>query len=80
MESINDRIAQCVKDSGLTKTAFAAKINVSQGFISNLCIGEKVPSDRTIADICREFMFLRYGSVPEKGKCILNSPKMRNLI
>ena len=55
MESINDRIAKCVKDSGLTKTAFAAKINVSQGFISNLCIGEKVPSDRTIADICREF-------------------------
>lgn len=55
METINDRIAWCVKDSGLTKTAFAEKINVSQSFISRLVSGEKIPSDRTIADICREF-------------------------
>ena len=55
METINDRIAWCVKDSNLTKTAFAEKINVSQSFISRLVSGEKVPSDRTIADICREF-------------------------
>ena len=55
MESINDRIAWCVKDSGLTKTAFAEKINVTQQYVSNLCLGKKSPSDRTIADICREF-------------------------
>lgn len=65
MEAINDRIAWCVKDSELTKTAFAEKINVSQSFISRLVSGEKVPSDRTIADICREFniseLWLRTG-------------------
>ena len=65
METINDRIAWCVKDSNLTKTAFAEKINVSQSFISRLVSGEKVPSDRTIADICREFniseLWLRTG-------------------
>lgn len=55
MSSINDRIAECVKASGLTKTAFAERINVSQSFISNLCLNKKVPSDRTISDICREF-------------------------
>ena len=55
METINNRIAWCVKDSNLTKTAFAEKINVSQSFISRLVSGEKEPSDRTIADICREF-------------------------
>ena len=55
METINDRIAWCVKDSGLTKTAFAEKINVGQSFVSQLCSGVKMPSDRTIADICREF-------------------------
>lgn len=55
MESINNRIAWCVKDSGLTKTDFAARINISQSFISRLVSGEKLPSDRTIADICREF-------------------------
>lgn len=55
MESINNRIAWCVKDSGITKTDFAARINISQSFISRLVSGEKLPSDRTIADICREF-------------------------
>lgn len=55
MESINNRIEWCVKDSGLTKTDFAARINISQSFISRLVSGEKLPSDRTIADICREF-------------------------
>ena len=55
METINERIAWCVKDSKLTKTAFAEKINVGQSFISQLCSGAKMPSDRTIADICREF-------------------------
>lgn len=65
MEPIHDRIAWCVKDSKLTKTAFAEKINVGQSFISQLCSGSKMPSDRTIADICREFniseLWLRTG-------------------
>ena len=65
METINDRIAWCVKDSKLTKTAFSEKLNVSQAFISQLCSGAKMPSDRTIADISREFniseLWLRTG-------------------
>ena len=65
METINERIAWCIKDSGLTKTAFAERINVGQPFISQLCSGAKNPSDRTIADICREFniseLWLRTG-------------------
>ncbi len=65
MKTINDRIAWCVKDSKLTKTAFSEKLNVSQAFISQLCSGAKMPSDRTIADICREFniseLWLRTG-------------------
>ena len=55
MNSISDRISWCVKESGLTKTAFADRINVTQQYVSNLCLGKKIPSDRTIADICREF-------------------------
>lgn len=65
MENINNRIAWCVQDSGLTKTAFSERLNVSQAFISQLCSGKKMPSDRTIADICREFniseLWLRTG-------------------
>lgn len=65
MSSIGDRISECIKDSGLTKTAFATRIDVSQPFISQLCAGTAAPSDRTIRDICREFnineMWLRTG-------------------
>lgn len=55
MQTMADRISWIIQDSGLTKTAFAEKINVSQPFVSQLTAGTSVPSDRTIADICREF-------------------------
>lgn len=55
MEAIHSRIAEVVEHSGLTKTAFAQRLNVGQPFISQICSGKTNPSDRTIADICREF-------------------------
>ena len=55
MNTMSERIALCVKNSGLTKTAFAQRINVSQPFITQLTNGSCAPSDRTIIDICREF-------------------------
>ena len=55
METISQRISRCIEESGLTKSAFAERLNVSQPFISQLASGNKIPSDRTIADICREF-------------------------
>ena len=55
MDTISARIAAVIKASGLTKTAFAERLNVSQSFVSRLAVGASVPSDRTIADICREF-------------------------
>lgn len=55
METIAERISWIISDKGYTKTAFAKKINVSQPFISQVVTGTASPSDRTIADICREF-------------------------
>ncbi len=55
MSTINERIAAVVKSSGMTKTAFAEKINVSQPHVSRMVSGESIPSDRTISDICRVF-------------------------
>lgn len=55
METINDRIAWCIKDAGIKKAEFARRLNLSQPFVSELCSGKNNPSDRTIADICREF-------------------------
>ena len=55
MSTINERIAEVVNMSGLRKTAFAEKINVSQSLISLICSGKTGVSDRTISDICRVF-------------------------
>ena len=55
MSEINERIAWVIAQSGLTKTAFGKRLNVSQQHISNLALGKTSPSDRTILDICREF-------------------------
>ena len=55
METINERIAWVIAQSGLTKTAFGKRLNVSQQHISNIALGAKSPSVRTISDICREF-------------------------
>ena len=55
MSEVNTRIAAVIQASGLTKTAFSKKIGLSQPFVSQLANGDASPSDRTIADICREF-------------------------
>ena len=52
---MNKRISEIIKNSKLTKTEFAKRLGLSQPFISRMCSGESIPSDRTIADICREF-------------------------
>lgn len=54
MGSINSRIALVVEHSGLSKTAFAKQINVSQQYVSKLIV-EGTPSERTICDICRVY-------------------------
>ena len=55
MNPINSRIALIVQQSGLNKTAFAKKLNISQSMVSFICSGKTGVSDRTIADICRVF-------------------------
>ena len=52
---MHTRISRIVNESGLTKTDFAKRLNLSQPFVSRMCAGDTSPSDRTIADICREF-------------------------
>lgn len=55
MSEINSRISAVIQASGLTKTAFAGRLNISQSHISKITSGDSIPSDRTIVDICREF-------------------------
>lgn len=56
MDTIASRIIQLVEVFGGNKSEFARKISVTPAYISKLSKQpESVPSDRTIADICREF-------------------------
>ncbi len=55
METINDRVAQVITALGLTKTAFAARLNISQPTVSQICSGRCGVSDRTVSDICEKF-------------------------
>ena len=68
---MHTRISKIVAESGLTKTEFAKRIGISQPFLSQLCSGIKIPSDRTISDICRIFDiredWLRYGLEPMRA-------------
>lgn len=52
---MKERILQVRKDSKLTQDAFASRLNLSKNFVWMLEKGERIPSDRTILDICREF-------------------------
>ena len=55
MNNLNERIDSLIKALNIRKTTFAERLNVSQAFVTQLTKGASQPSDRTIADICREF-------------------------
>lgn len=53
MQTINDRIGIILEKTGMTKTAFAETLKVSQQYISKL-IKTGNPSERFIDDICEK--------------------------
>lgn len=56
MESIANRVIQIVNATGGNKSEFARRVNLTPAYISKLDKEpNRTPSDRTIADICREF-------------------------
>lgn len=75
MTTFSDRLNQIISDSGLTKTAFAKRIEVSQGFVSQLCSGSFNPSPRTISAICREFNVRREWLESGEGPMKLPEPE-----
>lgn len=52
---MQNRINFLIQKLNISKTKFAERLNISQAFVSQLCSGNREPSDRTISDICREF-------------------------
>lgn len=68
MGDFSSRISMVVEESGLTRTEFGKRINLSQPTISNLMKGIQNPSDRTLIDIADKFNvredWLRTGEGP----------------
>ncbi len=53
--NIGDRISQIIKTLNIKQVDFAEAIKVNQSYISQLVVGKRIPSDRTISYICNEF-------------------------
>ena len=68
MDDLSTRISIVVKESGLTKTDFGKKVNLSQPTITKLMNGTQNPSERTLIDISDKFQvnedWLRTGEGP----------------
>lgn len=76
MQTFQDRLRSLIDALGITKTKFAEDLHVSSAFVSMLCSGKSLPSDRTIANICREYgvseTWLRTGEGEMKQKLTRN--------
>ena len=67
-EDIGNRINSIIKSLKIKKVRFAERIRVDQSYVTQLTNNKRKPSDRIIADICREFNvreeYLRCGEEP----------------
>lgn len=52
---MKDRFKELRKELNVTQQEFADKLKISRNFVAQIEMGSKVPSDRTINDVCREF-------------------------
>ena len=52
LEQIQQRIAEAIKQSGMSQTALAKRISVSQQTISHYIKGDKLPALDTFANLC----------------------------
>lgn len=73
---MNSRIAEVRKKNNLTQEKFAEKIGLTRNFVWMIEKGERVPSDRTIADICREFQVDEHWMRTGEGQ--MQRPMSRN--
>lgn len=71
MDTITARIAHVVSEScDGNRSEFARRLGITPGYAAQIYNGVRTPSDRTIADICREFRisreWLEHGTGPMK--------------
>lgn len=55
LTEFKDRFLYIIEQRDCSKSKAADRLGVSAAYISQICSGVRIPSDRTISDICREF-------------------------
>lgn len=50
---IQERLAACIRQSGMTQRELAQKLNVTQQCISAYVTGKKLPAPDTLANLCK---------------------------
>ena len=53
LEQIQKRLAEAIKQSGLTQAALAEKLGIKQPTISHYIKGDKMPALDTFANLCK---------------------------
>lgn len=52
---MKDRFKELREALSLTQQKFADRLDISRNFVAQIEMGNKIPSERTVKDICREF-------------------------
>ena len=53
LSNIHSRLAEAIKQSGLTQTAIASQLNITQPSIAHYIKGDKMPALDTLANLCK---------------------------
>lgn len=53
LQEIQKNIAESIRTSGMTQSALAKKLGVSQQTVSHYVKGDKLPAPDTLANLCR---------------------------
>lgn len=53
LKQIQSRLAEAIKQSGLTQTAIANALKITQSNISHYLKGSKMPAIDTLANLCK---------------------------
>ena len=53
LEQIQTRIAEAIKESGMTQSEIAKSLGISQQTVSHYLKGDKMPALDTLANLCK---------------------------